>query len=271
MKKLSLLTLFVATIMAVSSCKKEENPPSPGNNPPAIAQEQKTVIFYLSGNWCGPCGLYGKPALANVEQKNANKLIIIAGHVNGSGTDPYNNADANALLTAWNITGVPTAAIGGGGTPAQKVSGGPSMQSTMETKINSVLGTAATANSSIDVTLNGSILTVKANTKFFTASSETHYISAYVVENGLKGRQYISGQGWDENATHNHVLRTKLSTSITGDELTTSATAGQEISKEFTTTLNSAWKTENLQVAVVIWKAGTNGRIVINGTIKNVK
>lgn len=272
MKKLSLLTLFTALIVMASSCKKEENPPAPGN-PPGIAQEQKSVIFYLSGNWCGPCGLYGKPAMANVEQKNPNKLVVVACHVNGGGgaVDPYNNPDANALITAWGVSGVPTAAIGGGGTSAQKVGGGPSMQTTMETKINSVLTTTAAANSSIDVVLNGTTLTVKTNTKFFSATSETHYISAYVIEDNLKGRQYISNQGWDENATHNNVLRTKLSTNVIGDELTTSATAGQEISKEFTTTLNSAWKTENLQVAVVIWKAGSTGRLVVNGTVKNVK
>lgn len=63
MKKLSLLSLFFVAVLAVTSCKKEENNATPTENPAAgIAQEQKAVGFYLSGTWCGPCGLYGKPA-----------------------------------------------------------------------------------------------------------------------------------------------------------------------------------------------------------------
>lgn len=275
MKKLSLLSLFFVAVLAVTSCKKEENNATPTENPAAgIAQEQKAVGFYLSGTWCGPCGLYGKPAMANVEKANPTKFVVVACHLNGGGgaTDPYNNADANALAVAWNVTGVPTCAIGGAGQPAQKIGGGTGMESGITTQINTLLAKTASANSSVDLTVDASNkLTIKTKTKFFESSADAYSISAYVVENNIKGRQYVSGTGWNENATHNNVLRKSVASSVLGEDLITGVTANQEVSKTFETTLDAAWVKDNLEVVVVLWKTGSNGKVIINGTSKNVK
>ncbi len=274
MKKLSLLSFFFVALFAVTSCKKEENNATPTENPAGIAQEQKAVGFYLSGTWCGPCGLYGKPAMANVEKANPTKFVVVACHLNGGGgaTDPYNTQDANSLASAWAVTGVPTCAIGGAGQPAQKIGGGTGMESGMTTQINTVLSKTASANSSVDVAVDASNkLTIKTKTKFFETSADAYSMSVYVVENNIKGRQYVSGTGWNENATHNNVLRKSVASSVVGEDLITGVTANQEVSKNFETTLDAAWSKDNLEVVVVLWKTGGSGKLIINGTSKNLK
>lgn len=274
MKKLSLLTLFLAVVVAFSSCKKSEDTATPGNtnNEPTIAQEQKAVAFYLSGNWCGPCGLYGKPAMASIEAAQGDKFVVVACHLNSQGTpDPLNTPEANALAGAWSVNSVPTCALGGASLSGYKVGGGSTMQSAIEAQISKIQGNTASANSSITATLNGTALTVNTKTKFFDATSEKHFISVYIIENDIALRQYVSGTGWDNNATHSNVLRKALTTNTTGDDLAETATSGQIVSKDFSGTIESTWNKANLRVAVVIWKQGTNGRVIVNGSVADVK
>ncbi len=275
MKKLSLLTLFLAVAVAFSSCKKDEETATPGNtgnNEPAIAQEQKAVAFYLSGNWCGPCGQYGKPAMAAVEQAQGDKFVVVACHLNSQGTpDPLNTPEANALAGAWAVNSVPTCALGGAGLSGYKVGGGSSMKTGIENQVSVIQGKTASANSSIKATLNGTSLTVNTKTKFFDATSEPHFISVYIIEDGIALRQYVSGTGWDNSAIHNNVLRKALTTNTTGDDLATTATSGQIVSKDFSGTIESAWNKDNLRIAVVVWKQGSTGRVIVNGTVADVK
>lgn len=275
MKKLSLLTLFLAGVVAFSSCKKSEDSATPGNagnNEPVIAQEQKAVAFYLSGTWCGPCGQFGKPAMAAIEKAQGDKFVVIACHLNSQGAiDPLNTPEANALAGAWAVNSVPTCALGGGSLSGYKVGGGSAMKSAIEAQIGVIQGNTASANSSITATLSGNDITVKTKTKFFAASTEPHFISVYVIEKGIALPQYVSGTGWDNSAIHNNVLRKALSTATTGDDLATSATSGQIVSKDFTGTVNASWKKENLRVAVVVWKQGSTGRVIVNGTVADVK
>ncbi len=272
MKKLSLLTLFLAVVVAFSSCKKNEETATPGNNEPIITQEQKAVGFYLSGNWCGPCGLYGKPAMASIEAVQGDKFVVVSCHLNGSGIlDSLNTPEANALAGAWSVKAVPTCALGGAGLKGYKVGGGQEMKTGIEDQITVIQRETASANSSITATLNGTALTVNTKTKFFDATSEKHFISVYIIENDIALRQYVSGAGWDDNATHSNVLRKALTTNTTGDDLAETATTGQIVSKDFTGTIESTWKKDNLRVAVVIWKQGSTGRVVVNGTVANIK
>lgn len=274
MKKLSLLAMFVAVTVAFSACKKdEETSPSggDGNSTPTISQTQNAVAFYLSGNWCGPCGLYGKPAMKNVKAKFGDKLVVIACHLNGQGApDPLNISAANSIAGAWGVSAVPTCAIGGAGMPGTRVSGS-SMQTNLETRFNDITSNTATTGTNVDASIQNGQVMIKTNTKFFTATSEEHFISVYVTEDNIKGTQFISGQGWDNNAVHNDVLRRQINTNATGDSFTTTATAGQEISKDFSTAVESEWNQSNLKAVVVIWKQGSNGRVLVNGTVANVK
>lgn len=275
MKKI-FLSLIVLTL-AFAGCKKtEETTPTGGGDggtaPVTIVQDQNAVAFYLSGNWCGPCGLYGKPAMKNVIAKHGDDIVVVACHLNGQGApDPLNVPAANALASAWGVSGVPTCALGGAGMPGMKVGGGSAMETNIENQFSVLVGNKATTGTSIDATLANGELTIKTNTKFFGATADEHFMSVYVTEDAIKGTQYISGQGWDNNAVHNNVLRKSLATAATGDSFATSATDGEEISKDFTTSVESTWNASNLKVAVVIWKQGSNGRTVVNGTVVNVK
>jgi thiol-disulfide isomerase/thioredoxin len=274
MKKLSLLALFVAVTVAFSACKKTEEttPTGGGDNTPTIAQEQNAVAFYLSGIWCGPCGQYGKPAMKNVKDKFGDKLIVVACHLSSqSFQDPYNIPAANALAGAWNVTGVPTCAIGAAGKSGMKIGGGPNMQSGIENQFNTLISNTATTGTLVDAKIENGEIKISSKTKFFGSSTEEHFMSVYITESNIAGRQYVSGSGWDNSAVHNDVLRVALTTAATGDSFATSATDGQEFTKEFTTSLDAAWNKDNLKAVVVIWKQGANGRVLVNGSASAVK
>ncbi len=210
--------------------------------------------------------------MKNVIANHSDDIVVVACHLNGQGApDPLNVSAANALAGAWNVTGVPTCAIGAAGMPGMKIGGGAQMQSNIENQLTSLVGNKATAASSIDAKIENGEIKISTTTKFFEATSDEHFISVYVTEDAIKGTQYISGQGWDNNAVHNNVLRKALTTAATGDSFATSATDGEEISKEFSTSVESAWNKANLKAVVVIWKQGSNGRTIVNGTVTNVK
>lgn len=275
MKKVSLLALFVAVTVAFSACKKTEEETTPtggGDNSPSISQEQNAVAFYLSGIWCGPCGLYGKPAMKNVQAKFGDKLVVVACHLSSqSFADPYNTPAASALAGAWNVTGVPTCAIGGAGVSGMKIGGGANMQTGIENQFNTLISNTATTGTLVDAKIENGEIKISTTTKFFGSSTEEHFISVYVTESNIAGRQYVSGTGWDNAAVHNDVLREALTTAATGDSFTTTATDGQEFTKTYSTKLDASWSKDNLKVVAVIWKQGSNGRVLVNGSAASIK
>ncbi len=281
MKKIYLFSTAVLMLFAVASCSKDDQPaggdpnsnPLPTPTPEPIAQEQQAVAFYLSGVWCGPCGYYGKPAMKNMTEKYKDDFVVISCQLSSSGyQDPFNNPDANRMAQLWNVSGVPTAAVGGNEASATKVGGGSSMETGIDNKISSILSGKAITNSRITKTVTGDEMKIKVETKFFEAVSDEYYISTFILEDNLIDRQYVSGSGWQDPAEFDNILRRALEpgTAGYGVLLNTEGAvkANKVLEKEYTTTLDPSWKKENIKVAVVVWKKGPNGVVISNGVVK---
>ncbi|MBL7837064.1 MAG: Omp28-related outer membrane protein, partial [Bacteroidetes bacterium] len=68
-----------------------------------------------------------------------------------------------------------------------------------------------------------------------------------------------------QNITHNHVSRLCLSSNVAGDDLMAGKpTSGTVISKEFSGSIDAAWKKENLTVIAVIWRQKGNSLVFEN-------
>lgn len=277
MKKISLLFLAVLFI-TVQGCKKDDsNEPDDkvggGNGNPVeeIKREQKTVGFYFSGNWCGPCGRYGKPMLKNMTAKYPDNFLVISSQLNGSGPDPMNCPAANELAGIFRANSVPSLFTGGGAGLISKVGGSAGMEAGADNNIAAVLGREAIANSKVTATANGTELTVATKTKFFVEQAEQYRIAVYVLEDGLAFPQYSSATGkWDYDHIHYNIIRSAL-TEVAGDNLIKGATANQEVEMSFTGTLESKWKTDKLKVTVVLWRVNADGKItIVNGTTAKV-
>ncbi len=274
MKKVLLYSMVIMSAMAISSCSKDDNPGDDsgsgngnGSGTTEIQQSQQAVMFYMSGNWCGPCGLYGKPALKKNIDKHGDDLVVISAQL---GQDPMTNQYANEVASLWGVNSVPTAAIGGNEGSASKIGGGASMEGSMDTKISSLIASEAVLNSMIERKVEGNKMTVTVTTKFFKAADGEYFISVYLLEDNIIDRQYVSGEGWHDPVEFDNILRAEMTDGAAyGVALADGTTAANtKVTKEFSVTLDSKWKTENLKVAAVIWKKGSNGVVISNGVVK---
>lgn len=240
MKKALFLAIPLSFAVAFSSCKKDNNddPNSGSNNgggnsgPAVVAETQQSTMFYFSGNWCGPCGLYGQPAKTAAKSKHGEKFNIISCQLNSGGTqDPLNNPDANSLAGVFGVRGVPTGVIMAN-FEGTSVSGGSSMTSQMDQAVSDDLGnTDIMANGVVEnIAVNGTSLTFDSRIKFFQQGLGQYKVAAYLIEDGIAGRQYSSGSGWAD-ITFNSILRKSVGGTVTGDDLV----KGAEANKEYTT------------------------------------
>jgi|GEM_PF-6298953 len=280
--KTLLLSLAASMLIGFGACKKdkkeeEKEEVKKEEGPAAITKTQQSTIFYMSGNWCGPCGLYGVPAKANAKTKYGDKVNILACQLNGSGnTDPLNNADANSLAGVFNVTGVPTAYILAN-LEGTSVGGGSTMSATMETAIGNNIGvTDVLANMIVDkAKIEGSTISIETRTKFFKAGEGQYRLAAYIIEDNIAGRQYSSGSGWADYDFMG-VVRKSLGSTVTGDDFVKDAEANKEYPKTITTSLNTSWNKANLKIVLVLWKATTNSSggttvAVVNSISKHIE
>lgn len=266
MKKALFLAIPLSFAVAFSSCKKDNNDdPNSGSNgggnsgPAVVAETQQSTMFYFSGNWCGPCGLYGQPAKSAAKSKHGEKFNIISCQLNGGSPDPLNNPDANSLAGVFGVRGVPAGYILAN-FESSSAGGGSTMTSTMDQEAAADIGnTDIMANGVVEnIAVNGTSLTFDSRIKFFKEGLGQYKVAAYLIEDGIAGRQYSSGSGWAD-ITFNSILRKSVGGTVTGDNLVKGAEANKEYTTQHSVTLNSAWNTANLKIVVVIWKSVPNG------------
>lgn len=266
MKKALFLAIPLSFAIAFSSCKKDKkddpnDDDKTGGGPAVVAQTQQSTMFYFSGNWCGPCGLYGQPAKAAAKSKHGDKVNIISCQLNQSATvvDPLNVGDANSLAGVFSATSVPRAVVLANFEGAA-IGGSSTMSSTMDTEISSDLtNTDIMANGVVEnISVSGSTVTFDTRTKFFKQGLGQYKVAAYLIESGIAGRQYTSGSGWAD-LTFDNILRKSVGATVTGDNLIKDAAANTEYSASHTVNIASGWNTSNMKIVVVIWKSVPNG------------
>lgn len=265
--------LFSATVLALvlfAGCKKskttEETQPSQLN----VVQVQNALVCEPTATWCGPCGQYGKPATDKAITGN-DKVVAIYAHLQAPASDlkSQTGQDFAVIYGAANADGsqysIPKIAVGdhvtGAYTSTDYTAG------ILTGWINDLTAQVSKANTKIDATVEGGVLKVKTNTKFFAdgASGSNYKLTVVITEDNIPNRQYYSSSGY-QNITHNHVTRATLTASTFGDDLLASGvpTNGQIIAKDFSMTLNSNWKASDLSVIAIVWKMDGTTRTFVN-------
>jgi hypothetical protein len=205
MRKL-FLTLLVGAI--VFGCTKDTlDPNNPSNQPPVdpleVKREQNAFGVNFSGNWCGPCGSSGIPAIYSAREAHGSRVNIIKVGLNGSGApDPFFVTSGSELASAYYPPG--PRGIPGFGAGINFHQGNAPWREEM----NSIIATPATqvkAGVAITKEIKGDSLIFKVRMKAFEALPTGIYaVTVFVVEDGLVAPQ--AGQAVNP-FTHNMVFR----------------------------------------------------------------
>lgn len=116
----------------------------------------------------------------------------------------------------------------------------------------------------IKYTIQGDQLEVEVETQFFKKSNRPHYLSVYVVEDKVVADQ--SNRGPED--LHSKVLRTHLGEAAMGTLLSeTDITENQKFFNDFSITIDPSWKSDNLEIAAIVWEKRGDQYHVINSNI----
>ncbi|RQO30708.1 hypothetical protein DBR32_08235 [Taibaiella sp. KBW10] len=215
--------------------------------------KSRSLVCKFTETWCGPCGSWGWN-LANQVIPDLGDNGFYVG-VMGSSTPATMNANCyNAFESNFPIGGYPTFIV-------NNDDGGTSF-SGVRALYNNFAATTAVASPAAYFNISGTTLTVNAKSKFWTATSGEYYLSAFVVEDKVLATQ----NGQSGTVEHHYLLRGSMldNHSPWGVQLANgSVNANAEYSQDFTMTLASGWRTDNISVLLVIYKKeGTKYKFV---------
>ena len=221
-----------------------------------VPEVQKTLVSKISADWCTPCGTWGWDFFHDLIEDNDEQAVLMAVHHSGGLETPT----SDAFATNFNIFGQPRFFLVNAD---QLVSSGNSALKRAEIKTAIEAGAAISplANAVLIATLDGDQLMVNTKTRFFQNAEGEYYIGVYIIDDGYVGFQATRGN----NAEHERVLRVGLSDNHFGELIMNGSIAsGQEFDHSFSTTLDSNWDTEKLEVAIIIWEKEGNTYNFIN-------
>jgi hypothetical protein len=240
MKKFTIILMLF--VLVASACKKDEEEEETSKlNPTAT---QKGFAINYTATWCGHCGNWGAPLIHDYS-KAASTVVAICAH---SG-DPMSN-DLYASFTADRTTG--------GGIPSFWVG------DTKTTNGNAMKDLLASGNAvaGVDYTykVEGGVMTVSTETKFFSAGSGDYYLSVLVLEDGIDGsssagqyKQSGTANSYpNDDYRHDFVLRaSSVSGNAYGQLLGSNPPKDKVYTKEYKINVDASWK--NPYAVAIIW------------------
>ncbi|MEI8203976.1 MAG: Omp28-related outer membrane protein [Bacteroidota bacterium] len=270
MKKVLLIFIIAASTAAMfSSCKKaavkgctnadainyDSKATEDDGNCIAPLQVHKTILLDFTGTQCGNCSAYGIPCFMQAIKDNPNKTVPLSVHC-GTG-DPLNNNVSLSMSGGYNVSGTPTMAVGNN--PNVSIDAA---------SLNSAITTGTTGTTSVGMcskmSVSGTVLSISARLKFFSACTGEYWFAVYALENGVVSPQISLPDPY----THFHVLRGCVNQlgGYRGEKVvTTSIAAGSIIDKSYTYTVPAGCNPANMYLACVLWKKEATSWTFING------
>ncbi|HYG15442.1 MAG TPA: Omp28-related outer membrane protein, partial [Bacteroidia bacterium] len=115
------------------------------------------------------------------------------------------------------------------------------------------------ANTGFTTAVSGDQFVIETKTNFFAEGNGDYYVSVYVLEDNVVGKQ--SGHPQTPNVTHHHVLRGaatlsgRASAKTFGEKIASgTVAAGTSVYKKFIFDIGENHNTANYEVVTVIWK-----------------
>ena len=261
---------------SISSCLQPQGYVSNSNDDfDAVpsSNKQRAILVYVGATWCPPCGQWGEEAKEHVENNFGEDQAIILSCQRAdkiTNSTEFGYSFGSEFQNYSGSTGIPHMHIRGGGYENDFY---PSAGS-FDSDINTVIGTSPTVGVCAIASLSGTTVTVKTKTRFFSASSEEHHVSVYLLEDNVIADQSHSSLGTVPDMPHDHVLRAAANESnYLGESIGSSFSSEQEVEGSYnieidpkynqSTGLTTDWKAEDLKVTVIVWKG--SGLNALNG------
>lgn len=224
------------------------------------------LLEYCTGAWCQwcPCGASTAHAL---EVANPN-LVVLAYHgPAGTTSDPWSNYNGNGILNALSFGGYPTGIADRQNAPGD--------YTTFTGFVNNRYNNYAPTPISINIITQNynpstGLLNLTAGITSNCNLPYTYSISYVIMENNLVYPQTGNGTcPGSSTFVHNHVVRTMVNNQ-NGEVVNSSAwTAGQTITKSFSTTIPSAWIAANCDLVIFVYRGTTaNNSAEVQNAIK---
>jgi hypothetical protein len=204
------------------------------------------LIEEATGTWCGPCGLNGKPAMDAVLKKYDN-VYGVELHL----SDDYSFEHGNEVCGAFGATSIPTGLISRVYWPDGQ--GGGTFR-IYPTQWDGILNQLTDIDAQVQVKLLYEVdnaakkIICNISAEFTEDINYTTRFNIYVVENGIIGRQNVSGQGYIDPFTHNHVARYLIEPHGVENSIPTPAKKGTKYEQTYEIPIDPKWNMNNIEL-----------------------
>jgi thiol-disulfide isomerase/thioredoxin len=208
------------------------------------------LVEDYTGTWCPFCPRVSY-AIEQVKEQT-DQIAVVAVHWD----DEFEPSIAGDMLSAFGITGFPTARVNRGSDWTFPE------PSNIDQIVDQTLCDNAPLGLAITPSLSGNTMTVEVDAKFSQDFDFNNTrLVVMVLEDGLIGDQqnnqsYYGGQNPIPNFVHDHVLRASL-TNITGDAIPSSEVTNSEYSRTFTANVPSNVEDTN-EVSIIAFITNDN-------------
>jgi hypothetical protein len=245
MKRLQLLIIALLIATSFSNCKKDdENKLDP-------KQTQNGFAINYTATSCGYCGSWGAPAIHDLHDVDADKVVAITAHSSG---DPMHIRNLYYTFAASDQR--PT----GGGIPSFWV-GDTKTYSTGA--MTSLLSRTAIAGMDMNSSKKNGKMKIDAQVKFFEAGTGEYYLSILVLEDGIAGgssasSNYQQNGTSDANYEHDYVLRAShVQGNSYGELIATDPAKDKTFDISTEINIDSNW--DKVYPVLLLWHKKANG------------
>lgn len=246
MNKRILLVLFAGVFYTMSFAQE-------------VPQQQRSLITKVTATWCPHCGNWGWTFMENLIEDNADKAIIISAGASGDLQTP----EGSALASNFNASGQPVFILNNSNIGA--TSGNASSKRTeVRNQVNANFEMSPVVNTGIAARMpsaGGNELVINTKTRFFQDTEGDYYLSVYVMEDDVEANQ--AGNVTDN--MHPRVIRQSLNGNFGESIANGTVSAGMEVLKEYSLTINPDWDTNNLRIMAMMWRKNGTAYEFVNG------
>lgn len=219
------------------------------------AFEKKALVFESTSQDCSYCGEWGVEYATNL-QNSFPEIEIIELH----GGDNFQSTIVKDLIKDLGYSGTPHFFVG----TENVVNSYSIISNRVIQEFQKTPDVALVISSSIE----GNTMTIDVQTKKSSTLTDDYYLAVYILEDGQKGYQYVTGSPTIPDFEHNHVMRMEASNEMYGIPI---SYAGENSLNHFSVTLQAEFPKaeyilvpENCYPVAVIWKKLSSGFEFVN-------
>ncbi|MFH0761406.1 MAG: Omp28-related outer membrane protein [Bacteroidota bacterium] len=233
-----------------------------------VPQTHMALVFKKTSAACFYCGEWGWSLQNVIRADNIEKAIVL--QVQISASSPLYNQPCRELMNQFNDCNYYPAWFVNGKNATVKIGSyiyDDLTRTGIKNAVDSTFSAPPLASCSYTATQTGSELNVNTTTEFFRDTTGEYYLSVILIENDVIAPQ----NGIGNEAHHMDVLRASMTSSVFGEIIATGVIPAKTvIAKSFSTTLDDAWKTQDLSIACLIWKKEGSDYSYVNACKNNV-